>query len=66
MTKYAILDFDLTDNDDQYAIFYNDYPDGSGDFDSAWFDTEEKRAVRVEKDINEGIIFFNNWRKENA
>jgi hypothetical protein len=29
--KYAWLDFDPTDTQDQYAIAYNDYADKSGD-----------------------------------
>jgi len=63
MHKYAILDFDQTDTQDQYAIFYNDYSDGSGDCHSEWFDTEDQRTKRVEKDINNGIVFLSKWEK---
>ena len=57
MPKYAYLDFDPTDTQDQYAIVYNDYEDGSGDSHVEWFDTEELRAKQMEKDKQVGIIF---------
>jgi hypothetical protein len=66
MNKYAVLDFDPTDNDDQYAIFYNECPDGGGDYHSEWFETKEQRAKKIEIDIKNGIVFLNKWRKENA
>jgi hypothetical protein len=64
--KYAILDFDSKDTQDQYAILYNYYSDGSGDIYSEWFDTEEQRAKKIEKDIKNGVVFFNNWGEKNA
>jgi hypothetical protein len=61
--KYAILHFDPTDTEDQYAIFYNEYFDGGGDCHSEWYDTEDQRARRIEKDIKNGIIFLHKWGK---
>ena len=61
MYKYAILDFYPEDSDDQYAIFYNDYSDGGGDCHSEWFESEEQRARRIEKDIKAGIVFLSKW-----
>jgi hypothetical protein len=66
MPKYAMLDFDPSDIQDQYAIAYNDHSDSSGDMNVEWFDTEELRAKQVEKDINNGIVFLNKWRAKNA
>jgi hypothetical protein len=66
MPKYAMLDFDPLDKEDQYAIAYNDHPDSSGDTNVEWFDTEELRAKQVEKDLKNGIVFLNKWEKENA
>ena len=65
MPKYAILDFDPTDTEDQFAIVYNNHADGSGDCHIEWFDTEDQRARRAEKDINNKIVFLNNWEKQN-
>lgn len=59
--KYAVLDFDPTDTEDQYAIVYNDYKDRSGDCHIEWFDTEEQRARRIVKDIQKGIVFQDKW-----
>jgi hypothetical protein len=64
MLTFATLDFDPTDSQDQYAIIYNNYKDRSGDDWINWFDTEEERARRVEKDIQDGIIFLSQWRKK--
>lgn len=58
MPRYAYLDFDATDIQDQYAIVYNDYADGSGDAHIEWFDTEELRAKQIDKDKQVGIIFM--------
>jgi len=66
MNKYAMLDFDPTDTQDQYAIVYNAYANQSGDNHIEWFDTEEERARRVEKDINNGVKFLNKWENQNA
>jgi hypothetical protein len=66
MPKYAMLDFDPLDKEDQYAIAYNDHSDSSGDTNVEWFDTEELRAKQVEKDLKNGIVFLNKWEKENA
>jgi hypothetical protein len=66
MPKYAVLDFDPADTQDQYAIVYNDHADRGGDCHIEWFDTEDQRARRVEKDINNGVVFLNNWRFQNA
>lgn len=57
MPRYAWLDFDPTDTQDQYAIVYNDFADKSGDDFVLWFDTEEQRADQMKKDISNGIIF---------
>jgi hypothetical protein len=65
MNKYAMLDFDSTDTEDQYAIVYNAYADGSGDTHIEWFDTKDQRAIRVEKDINNGVIFLTSWKEVN-
>ena len=65
MPKYAMLDFDPLDKEDQYAIAYNDHPDSSGDTNVEWFDTEELRAKQVEKDLKNGIVFLNKCEKEN-
>lgn len=56
--KYAWLDFDPTDTQDQYAIAYNDYADKSGDDFVAWFDTAEQRAEQIKRDIANGVIFL--------
>ena len=61
MYKYAILDFDLTDSADQFAIVYNNFTNGAGDTFIEWFNTEEERARRVEKDIQDKVIFLSNW-----
>lgn len=61
MPKYATLDFDPTDTQDQFAIVYNDYADGGGDCRIDWFDTEELRAIQVGKDIKNGVVFLSNW-----
>lgn len=61
MNKYALLDFDPTDTQDQYAIVYNDFADGSGDCHIEWFDTEEQRASRVAQDLNSGVVFISRW-----
>jgi hypothetical protein len=67
MPKYAVLDFDPADTQDQYAIVYNDYKDQSGDTHIEWFDTEDQRARRVEKDIAKGVVFLTNvWGVQNA
>ena len=66
MPKYAKLDFDPQDTQDQYAIAYNEYQDGGGDMRVDWFDTDELRAEQVVKDVNNGIIFLTKWEKENA
>jgi hypothetical protein len=66
MPKYAVIDFDSTDTQDQYAIVYNDYPDGTGDTNIEWFDTEEQRTSRIEKDIANGIIFLTRWEHRYA
>jgi len=66
MPKYAMLDFDPTDSAEQFAIVYNDYKDQSGDSDIEWFDTDESRAVRVEQQVKNGIIFLTEWETENA
>jgi len=63
MITYAVLDFDPTDTQDQYAIVYNNYKDRSGDDWIEWFDTEEQRAQRVEKDITNKVIFLDKWQK---
>lgn len=63
MITYAVLDFDPTDTQDQYAIVYNNYKDRSGEDWLEWFDTEEQRAKRVEKDITNKVIFLAKWRK---
>lgn len=64
MLTFATLDFDPTDIQDQYAIIYNNYKDRSGDDSIQWFDTEEERARRVEKDTKDGVIFLSQWRKK--
>jgi hypothetical protein len=66
MPKYAMLEFDPSDKEDQYGIAYNDYSNGSGDTNVEWFDTEESRAKQVEKDLNNGIIFLSKWETQNA
>jgi hypothetical protein len=66
MPKYAMLDFDPSDKEDQYAIAYNDYPDGSGDTNVEWYDTEELRANQVEKDIANGVVFLKKWEARNG
>lgn len=58
MHKYARLDFDATDTQDQYAIVYNDFADNSGDCSILWFDTAEQRAEHIKKDIANGVIFL--------
>lgn len=63
MPKYAVLDFDPTDTQDQFAIVYNDYADRSGDCHIEWFDTEEQRAKQIEKAIKNGIIFLPKFNK---
>jgi len=63
--KYALLDFDAEDTQDQYAIVYNDYEDRSGDCHIEWFDTEEQRARRIEKDVSNGVTFLTEWRFKN-
>lgn len=63
MPRYAILDFDPKDTQDQYAIAYNNYQNGSGDTHVEWFDTNDLRAKQVEKDINNGVIFLTGWEK---
>ena len=66
MPKYAMLDFDPQDTQDQYAIAYNEYKDGGGDMRVDWFDTDELRAKQVAKDVNNGIIFLNKWEITNG
>ena len=66
MPKYAMLDFDPQDTQDQYAIAYNEYKDGGGDMRVDWFDTDELRAKQVAKDVNNGIIFLTKWEITNA
>jgi hypothetical protein len=66
MHKYAMLDFDPTDSADQFAIVYNNYKDQSGDSFIEWFDTDESRAVRIEQQVNNGVIFLVKWETENA
>ena len=66
MPKYAILDFDPTDSAEQFAIVYNDFADQSGDCSIEWFDTDEDRAVRVEQQVKNGVLFLTEWEKENA
>jgi hypothetical protein len=66
MPKYAMLDFDPVDTQDQYAIAYNDYPDSRGDMNVEWFDTEEQRAIQVKKDISNGIVFLIKWEPKNG
>ena len=66
MPKYAVIDFDAEDTQDQYAIVYNDYPDGTGDTNIEWFDTEEQRASRIEKDISNGVVFLSRWEHRYA
>jgi hypothetical protein len=66
MPKYAVIDFDAEDTQDQYAIVYNDYPDGTGDTNIEWFDTEEQRANRIEKDISNGVVFLSRWEHRYA
>ena len=61
MNKYALLDFDPTDTQDQYAIVYNNHADGSADCHIEWFDTEEQRANRVAKDLGNGVVFLSKW-----
>jgi len=65
MPRYAWLDFDPSDTQDQYAIAYNDFADKSGDTLVNWFDTEEERAEQVKKDLTNGIIFLEE-EKQNA
>ncbi len=65
MPRYAWLDFDPNDTQDQYAIAYNDYADKSGDDFVLWFDTESQRAEHIKKDIANGVIFLTE-EKENA
>jgi hypothetical protein len=71
MPRYAWLDFDKTDTQDQYAIAYNNYKDKSGDAFVLWFDTEAQRAERIKKDVSDGVVFLTeprrasmNWLKE--
>jgi hypothetical protein len=66
MPRYAVLDFDPADTQDQYALVYNDYADRSGDCHIEWFDTEEQRAKQVEKDISKGVVILNKWEFKNA
>ena len=67
MLKYAVLDFDPQDTQDQYAIVYNDYKDQSGDTHIEWFDSEDQRSKQVEKDIAKGVFFLTNvWGVQNA
>ena len=61
MTKYALLDFDPPDRADQFAIVYNDFANGSGDTFIEWFDTDESRAIRVEEQVNNGVLFLTKW-----
>jgi hypothetical protein len=63
MPKYAMLDFDPTDTQDQFAIVYNNHADGSGDCHIEWFDTEDQRSIQVEKDINKEIVFLIKWKE---
>ena len=66
MPKYAMLDFDPTDSAEQFAIVYNDYKDKSGDSHVEWFDTDESRAIRIEQQVKDGVIFLIEWETENA
>lgn len=66
MPKYAMLDFDPKDTQDQYAIAYNNYQDGSGDTYVEWFDTDDLRAKQIEKDIKDGVVFLKKWEIKNA
>jgi hypothetical protein len=66
MPRYAVLDFDPADTQDQYALVYNDYADRSGDCHIEWFDTEEQRAKQVEKDTSKGVVILNKWEFKNA
>lgn len=66
MPKYAMLDFDPTDSSDQFAIVYNNYKDRSGDTHIEWFDTDEARAVRVEQQVKDGVIFLTEWENRYA
>lgn len=66
MPKYAILDFDEVDVQDQYAIVYNDHANRSGDCHIEWFDTEEQRARRIQKDTENNIVFLTEWEFQNA
>jgi len=61
MYKYAILDFDLTDSADQFAIVYNNFTNGAGDTFIEWFDTNESRDTRVQEQVNNGVIFLVEW-----
>ena len=31
-----------------------------------WFDTDESRAIRVQEQVKNEVIFLVNWEKENA
>ena len=58
-----MLDFDPTDSADQFAIVYNDFANGSSDTNIEWFDTDEARAIRVEQQVKNGVIFLDEWEK---
>ena len=66
MPRYAMLDFDPTDSADQFAIVYNNYKDQSGDIHIEWFDTDESRAIRVEQQVKDGVLFLIEWDAKNA
>lgn len=57
MPKYLFLDFDPTDTQDQYAIVHPNYY-GDGDPFIEWFDTDELRAIRLEKYQGEGFTII--------
>jgi len=66
MPKYAMLDFDSTDSAEQFAIVYNDYKDKSGDSYVEWFDTDESRAIRIEQQVKDGVLFLIEWEARNG
>ena len=66
MLKFAVIDFDSEDTQDQYAIVYNNYKDMSGDTNIEWFDTEEQRANQIQRDIANGVVFLTRWEHRYA
>lgn len=57
MKKYIYLAFDPTDTQDQFAIVHpNHYCEGSPLVE--WFDTEESRAIEIDKYQKQGFTIL--------